>query len=163
MAGNIKQHADGSAGLFGEAQGKSLALWGGGIPVAGGSTVAYHQSTFVKVAFGVNAGTAGLFSVVNPFPEDVYIASAQLFVTAGFGVGTAWISMGVVSGSSTDYGNNLIDSVTATAAGVFDNTTDKGTNGKSRQKWAAGTWVTGTCSQTPNTLAGSAFLEVVRP
>ncbi len=161
MAGNIKQHADGSAGLFGEAQGKSLALWGGG--PASGSTVAYHQTTQVKIAFGASAGTAGLFSIVSPFPEDVIITRAVLNVTTGFGVGTAWIAVGAVTGSSTDYGNNLIDQVTATSAGVFDNVTDKGTNGKSRQLWQKATWIVGTCSQTPNTLAGSCFIEVIRP
>ena len=163
MGTNLKQHPDGSLGLFSESEGKSLLIVGGPVAVAGGSVVGYHQHTTVKIAFGASSGTAGLFSVVSPFTEDVIIDGCKLNVTAGFGVGTAWIAVGTGSTSSTDYGNNLIDQVTATAAGVYDNITDKGTNGKSRQKWTAGTWITGTCSQTPNTLAGACYIDVIRP
>ncbi len=71
--------------------------------------------------------------------------------------------MGVGTTASTSYGSNLIDSVTSNATGVFDNITDKGTAGKARQLWAASTYITMTANQTPGTLVGSAFIEVVRP
>ena len=162
MAVNIKQNADGTTSLHSESLGKSVLLLGGQEqPVAGGSTVAFHGSSYLKATLGTLAGTGGLLAVVNPFGEDVIIGRTIIDVTAGVGAGTAYLWFGTGTSNST-FGNNLLDQVTATSAIVLDNITDKGTNGKSRQLWSSGTFITGTCAQTPNTLLGTAYFEILR-
>lgn len=162
MAVNIKQHADGTTGLYNEQIGKSTLILGGATPVAGGSTVAYHGSSYLKIKCGSTPATSGLFSVVSPFGEDVIIGRTILNITAAGDSGTNHITIGTGT-SSTVYGNNLIDHITCNATGAFDNITDKGTNGKSRQLWAAGTFITGTATITPVTFTGDVYVEILRP
>lgn len=163
MAINIKQNDNGTADFVSESLGKGvLRLGGSEQPTAGGSTIAYHGSSYVKITLGQLSGTSGVLSVINPFNEDVIVGRTILNVTSGFGTTTAFMSFGVGTTASTSYGNNLIDSVTANTAVLLDNITDKGTNGKSRQLWTSGTYITGTASVTPHTLIGQLFVEVLR-
>ena len=179
MAVNLKQNADGTLDFQGEQLGKSLMRLGGseqpttgagggagggavGGNVAGG-TIAYHNSSYIKAILGSASLTAGVLSILNPYPNDVMVGQVLVNVTAGFGVAsTATLSMGTGTYSTT-FGNNLLDALTCVAAGLYDNTTDKGTNGKSRQLWANGTYITMTAGQTPNTLAGYVYIEVINP
>lgn len=164
MAVNIKQRDDGTTSFHSEQLGKSVLLLGGSEqPVAGGSTVAYHGSSYLKVQLGTNSMTAGVLSVVNPFSEDVYVGRTFIAVQTGFGTTTAALSFGTGQYSTT-FGNNLLDLVTATSStgGLFDNITDKGTAGKSRQLWTSGYYITGTASCTPVTLTGYAYFEILR-
>ena len=162
MAVNIKQDADGTTSFHSESLGKSvLRLGGSEQPIAGGGSIAYHGSSYLKVTLAQTPGTAGVLSVVNPYGEDVIIGRTFVNVTAGFGTTTAYLCFGTGAVALT-FGNNLIDTITANAAIVLDNITDKGTNGKSRQLWQSGTYITGTASITPSTLVGSAFFEILR-
>jgi hypothetical protein len=48
------------------------------------------------------------------------------------------------------------------ATGVFDNVTDKGTNGKSRQRIATGKWVTGSkASGASAGIVGFAYIHYI--
>lgn len=164
MAVNIKQRDDGTTSLHSEQLGKSVLLLGGSEqPVAGGSTVAYHGSSYLKVQFGTNYGTAGVLSVLNPFSEDVIVGRTIINVVTGFATTTAGLSIGTGQYSTT-FSANLLDAVTCTSntSAVFDNITDKGTLGKSRQLWTSGQYITGTAGSTPATLTGYAFFEILR-
>jgi len=58
--------------------------------------------------------------------------------------------------------NNLIDTLSVAAVGIFDNVTDKGTNGKTRQRVAPGQVVTGsTASGASAGLVGNLYLDYV--
>lgn len=163
MAINIKQRDDGSTEFISESLGKSvLRLGGSEQPTAGGSTVAYHGSSYLKLTLGTTPATAGVASILNPYGEDVVVGRTFINITTADNAGTNHLTMGVGGASSTTYTNNLIDHITTNATGVFDNITDKGTNGKSRQLWASATYLTITSTITPLSLTGNAFLEIMR-
>lgn len=165
MAVNLKQNDDGTLSFHSESLGKSvLKLGGSEQPIAGGSTVAYHGSSYLKVQLGTNPMTAGVISVVNPFGEDVIIGRSFIQVSTGAGTTTAFLSFGTGQ-YSTSFGNNLLDAVTVASISsdsLLDNITDKGTNGKSRAIWLSGYYITGTASITPATLTGNAYFEILR-
>lgn len=112
----------------------------------------YRQPSVAVVPLAAVDTAGGLFSWQNPESGAIIIDRVELDVTtAAAGVATADIGTTATSGTtSTD---NLIDGLDVnTAAGVFDNLGNAGTNGKTRQKLAAGKWVTG--SKATGTLAG---------
>lgn len=161
MAVNIKQNPDGTMSLHSESLGKSVLKVGGQEqPIAGGATVAWHASSYLKVTLGTNPMTAGVLSVLNPEGEDIIVG--RTFINVLTGTNTAFaLSMGTGT-YSTSFGNNLLDTVTATSNELIDNITDKGTNGKSRQLWSNGTYITMTASSTPVTFSGTAYIEILR-
>lgn len=95
----------------------------------------------VALTGGVDTG-GGLGSWVNPESSNIIIDTVQLNVTT---VATAALSVdiGTTATNATTASDNLIDGADGhTATGVFDNNTDKGANGKTRQLLAPGKWVT---------------------
>jgi hypothetical protein len=107
----------------------------------------------------LDTGGAAL-SWVNPHSFAVIIHRVTLDITTkSTGAGT--ISVGTTAVSGTTSSANLLDTLdVGTATGTFDNITDKGTNGKSRQKLAVGAWVTGSkASGALAGLVGSAYIE----
>jgi len=75
--------------------------------------------------------------------------------------GACTISIGT-SATGTTSSANLIDTLSVAAAGSFDNITDKGTNGKSRQRLAVGSYVTGsTASGASAGLVGNAYITYI--
>ena len=95
-----------------------------------------------KVSITGAALHAGVLSWQNPSSGNIDITRVTLVVsTAATAAATA--SVGTTTVSATTASANLIDTLdTHTATGAFDNITDKGTNGKSRQRLASGKWVT---------------------
>ena len=75
--------------------------------------------------------------------------------------GACTIDVGTTAVSAATSSDNLIDGLdTGTAIGTFDNITDKGTNGKSRQKLASGKWVTASmASGAAAGTVGYAYIE----
>lgn len=83
----------------------------------------------------------GVQSWQNPEGASILVQRTLLNVTTqSTGAGT--VSIGTTATSATTSSANLLDTLSVAAAGLFDNITDKGTNGKSRQSLAAGKWVT---------------------
>jgi hypothetical protein len=77
--------------------------------------------------------TAGLQNIIsfnwqNPESTKILVTKVALIVTAGGGTAGATMDIGPCA-SATDTGDTLIDGVDITAAGVFDNITNKGNNG----------------------------------
>lgn len=77
-------------------------------------------------------------------PEAVSIIIQRLVIdTTVVATGACTIDAGTTATSAATSSDTLIDGLDVNAAiGTFDNITDKGTNGKSRQKLASGKWVT---------------------
>jgi hypothetical protein len=116
-----------------------------------------------SVALAAATVTTGgaVVSILNPFGFDVFILRAILDVTT-VSTGVATIDLGVAANGTTS-NDTLIDGKDLNAAtGVFDNITDKGTNGKPTKKWTSTQYVTGTASATMAGLVGNLTLVCVR-
>jgi hypothetical protein len=99
-----------------------------------------------KIAVVVLAGNAdtggGVGAWQNPEGATIIIDRLEVYGTT---VATAACTLdaGTTAVSAATSSDTLIDGLDINAAtGIFDNITDKGTNGKSRQTLASGKWVT---------------------
>lgn len=126
-------------------------IFGKGGTIATGSD-ADRIPVIAKVALGVGTSGGGVFAWQNPESTSIIIDRILLNVTtASTSAGT--VDVGTTASSATTSSDNLIDGLDVNAAtGLFDNITDKGTNGKSRQLLASGKWVT--ASQASGAVAG---------
>ncbi len=96
-----------------------------------------------RVALTAADTAGGLFAWANPEASDILIERVLLDVTTK-ATGACTADIGTTATNATTSSDTLIDGVdVGTAAGLFDNITEKGTNGKSRQRLAPGKWVTG--------------------
>lgn len=115
-----------------------------------------------KVALGAADTGGGVLAWQNPEAGSIIVQRVLIDVTTA-ATGACTIDVGTTAVSATTLSDNLIDGADiGTAAGVFDNITDKGSNGKSKQKLAAGKWVTGSkASGAAAGTVGFAFIEYV--
>ena len=150
MGTQIVQNEDGSVSLRSDADAIDHVRVGG--PAAPSvSRPRWSNEKTVKVPISAGASAGGVLAWQKPEAGAVIITRLVVDVTTkSTGAGTA--SFGTAANGSTS-GANLIDTLdVGTAAGTFDNVTDKGTNGKTRQRLAAGAFVTG--SQASGAVAG---------
>jgi hypothetical protein len=90
----------------------------------------------------IHAATNGILAWANPEPVSIIITRVLLDITT-IATAACTFDIGTTAVSATTTSDNLLTGVDAHAAtGLFDNITDKGTNGKSKQKLASGKWVT---------------------
>jgi hypothetical protein len=158
MAVNLVQNADGSLTLRNEADGVNVARFGGpATPSA--NAPAFRGRTVVKLPLGAGAGGGGILSWQNPELQDVIVTALFLDVTTP-SAGACTVSFGTTAAGGTTLSSNLVDTLSVAAAGLFDNVTDKGVNGKTRQRLAAGKWLTGSVATGAAAgLAGNAYVE----
>jgi hypothetical protein len=73
------------------------------------------------------------------------------------------LDIGTTATSAVTSSDTLLDGLDVnSAAGVFDNITDKGSNGKSRQTLASGKWITASkASGATAGLVGYAYIQYV--
>ena len=96
-----------------------------------------------RVALHAVDTAGGLFNWQNDEGVAIIINRVDLDVTTKT-TAACTVDIGTTTVSAATSSDNLIDGLDVnTAAGVFDSITDKGVNGKSRQKIAADEWVTG--------------------
>lgn len=70
------------------------------------------------------------------------------------------VDIGTTPTSGTTSSNNLLNALDIHTAGLFNNTEEKGVLGKSKQRLAAGAWVTGSkFSGTTAGVAGNAYIR----
>lgn len=122
----------------------------------------YRKPLISKATLG-NADTAGgILSWQNPHENPILIIGFFLDITAA-ATAACTADFGATATSGTTSVDNLIDGVDLNAAtGVFDNNTDKGTNGKTRQRLGAGKWITGSkATGAAAGLAGTAHIEYI--
>jgi hypothetical protein len=107
-------------------------------------TVTFDRGVKVaRVALAALDTGGGVLSWANPEAGSILIHRVILDVTTK-ATGACTVDVGTTAASATTSNDGLLDGLdVGTAAGTFDNITEKGTNGKSRQKLATGKWVTG--------------------
>jgi hypothetical protein len=99
-----------------------------------------------KIAVVVLAGNSdlggGIGAWQNPEGQAIVIGRVEVYGTTP-ATAACTLDAGTTPTSAATSSDNLIDGLDINAtAGGFDNVTDKGTNGKSRQALASGKWVT---------------------
>lgn len=95
--------------------------------------------------------TTNVLSWANPEASSIIITKLVVDITTA-STGASTIDFGTTATTATTSSDNLIDGVSGASIAAVDNTDDKGTNGKSKQKLASGKWVTGT--QASGDIAG---------
>lgn len=116
----------------------------------------------VKVALAALDAGGGILSWLNPEAGPIGILRLELDVTTKT-TGACTADSGTTPTSGATSSDNLIDGLDiGTATGFFDNIDQKGTNGKSHQKLAAGAWLTiSKASGAAAGLVGSAYIQYV--
>jgi hypothetical protein len=155
---DIVQYADGSLALRNEVEGTDLGRWGG--PKTPSQTnPRYGGSKTVKIPLTANDAAAGIFTWSNNEPVAVIVTKVLIDVTTG---SSAACSISVGQAATPVLSSNLPDTLLVATLGTFDNITDKGTNGKSRQRVAPGQVVTGSkASGASAGLVGNLYLDYV--
>ena len=155
---DLVQYADGSLALRNEVEGTDLARWGGP-KTPSQTTPRYGGGKTVKIPLTANDAAAGIFTWTNTEPVAVIVTKAVVDVTTN---SSAACSISIGQAATAVLSNNLIDTLSVAAIGTFDNVTDKGTNGKSRQRVAPGQVVTGsTASGASSGVVGNLYLDYV--
>jgi hypothetical protein len=116
-------------------------------------TVTFDRGVKIaRVALGTTATAGGVFAWQNPEASSILIHRVLIDVTT-VATGACTIDVGTTAVSAATSSDTLIDGLDVNAGiGLFDNITEKGSNGKSRQKLASGKWVT--ASQASGAIAG---------
>lgn len=110
------------------------------------------KGKIAKIPLAAVDTAGGILGWQNPEAGAIIIDRLVLDVTTA-ATGACTVAAGTTPTSATTSSNNLMDALDIhTAAGTFDNITDKGTAGKSRQKVATGKWLT--VSQASGASAG---------
>src|ERR1051326_7948212 len=95
-----------------------------------------------RVALNAVDTGGGVFSWVNLEKGAIAVTRIEIDVTTK-STAACTIDVGTTATSATTSSDNLTDGLdVGTAAGLFNNIDDKGTNGKSHQRLAAGAWIT---------------------
>jgi len=117
---------------------------------------------WVKVDLAGGSANAFAFAWQNPENSKIIVDRVILRITTP-GASGATMDIGVAADGATN-GDNLIDGVDISSAGIFDNISDAGTNGKSRQvvdeKGGTNDYITGQIlgADSPD-LAGSVYIH----
>ncbi len=111
--------------------------------VNGASNTAKGAYKTAVVALNGTTIHGAVQSWANPEAGSIAITEVVLSETTASTVASA-LDIGTTAVSATTASDNLIDGaiVSDAAPAVFDNNTDKGANGKTRQVLASGKWVT---------------------
>lgn len=152
----------------------TAALMGGGVEgvVVNATTVAikpagtahatYSASNFAqnvtKVALTALDTGGGVLSWANPIAATILITRVVLDVTTK-ATGACTVDVGVASGATTS-NDTLMDGLdVGTAAGVFDNIENQGTNGVATKKMTSSQYVTASmASGAAAGIVGSAYI-----
>lgn len=116
---------------------------------AGQEVIADSASNRVTARSGLLTGAlaavdtgGGVFSVASAFTEDVFVDFVSI-TRSTKSSGACTVDVGVTLTSATTLSDNLMDGVNAAASEATENNfANAGTNGKVRQIWPAGKWVT---------------------
>lgn len=98
-------------------------------------TLAASDAAGLKIAKGsLKAGDADDFAFAweNPEASKIIVTRVLINITTAGGTGFSVLDVGVVA-DAISTADTLIDGLDLNATGIFDNITDKGSSGKSRQ------------------------------
>lgn len=116
-----------------------------------------------RVALGDADTGGGVLAWPNPESGTIIVTRLIVDVTTA-STGACDVSFGVTATSATTSSANLLDEIDVNGVAIFDNldASDAGTLGKTKQKLAAGKWVTGSkASGAAAGLAGFAYIHYV--
>ena len=115
-----------------------------------------------KIALAAVDTAGGVFAWQNDESASIIVTGLFLDVTTA-STGACTLDCGTTAVSATTKIDNLIDGLDVNSAtGVFDNITDKGTSGVSRQKLATGKWVTGSVASGASAgIVGFAYIRYI--
>lgn len=115
-----------------------------------------------RVALNAVDTAGGVFAWANPHENNIAIINCVVHVST-VATGACTLDIGTTAVSATTSSNNLLTALDVNAAtGVFDNNTDKGASGKTRQLLAPGKWVTASkASGATAGLVGYAYIEYI--
>jgi len=120
------------------------------------------QNGAYKVALTAATSTAvgGVLNVTNPAGVDLIITRVLFNVTTK-STGAATLDVGIDDAGDTS-NDTIMDGLdVGTAAGLFDNIENQGTNGKSALRWPAGYHLVATASASVAGLVGYAYIEFI--
>jgi len=122
---------------------------------------ARQEVRMYKVALAALDTAGGVASIANPEGVEVLVTRVVIDVTTA-STAACTVDAGIAANGTT-LSDILIDGLDVNAAaGTFDNITEKGTNGKSRQAWGASQFLTiSKASGAAAGLAGSVYIEYV--
>jgi len=121
-----------------------------------------EQKGAYRAALVAGTTTTGgdILSVANPEGRDLIITRFIVNVTTA-ATGAANADFGVAADGTTSSDTLLDGQDIGTAAAIFDNIDDQGTNGQSVLLWASDEYITGTPSATAAGLVGYAYIEYI--
>jgi hypothetical protein len=133
------------------------------LPATDASNTSSRGTTVARVALAALDTGGGVLAWANPETTAIIITRVVVDVTTKT-TGACTVDVGTTATSATTSSDTLLDGLdVGTATGTFDNITEKGTNGKSRQRLAAGKWVTGSmASGAAAGLVGWAFISYMK-
>lgn len=115
----------------------------------------------VKVSLAASDTAGGFFSWTNPEVGAIAVTSVELDITTA-STGACTVDIGTSATSAATSSDNLIDGKTVATAGLFNNTADVGTNGKSHQRLASGKWVNGSVASGASAgVVGSVYISYI--
>ena len=118
-----------------KAQGSSLTA---GVQRA---SMSKYSGTWIRGALETTRSGGGVLSEENTYGTDLIVDRIIIQVSTA-ATGAATLDVGV-AGGGTSSADTLLDGVdVGTAAGVFDNIDDQGTNGQSCLRWGSGAFLT---------------------
>jgi len=121
------------------------------------------QTGAYKVALTAATSTAvgGVLNITNPEGVDLIITRVIIHTTTK-STGAATLDIGIDDAGDTS-NDTLFDGLdVGTAAGLFDNFENQGTNGVAAKLWPAGYHLVATASATVAGLVGYAYIEYFR-
>lgn len=157
MGVNLVQKADGSAALVSDQGSVDQHRVGG--PA---TETSYRSDIIVKVPLAAVDTAGGVFAWQAPANTAVIVTRVELDVTTE-STGACTIDVGTTATSAVTSSDNLIDGISvATAAGLYSNLKNAGTNGKADQKLAAAKWVTGSVATGASAgIVGFAYIHYI--
>lgn len=112
-----------------------------------------------KVAVAAVDTAGGFFSWANDEGADIMVKGIYLDITTQ-STGACTVDIGTTATSATTLSDNLIDGLSIATAGLYNNTEDKGINGKSKQRLASAKWVTGSVASGASAgVVGNVYIE----
>lgn len=117
----------------------------------GRNDVSKFAGTWIKGSLAVSDSAGGVFSLENTFGSDLVITRIILQVTTGASDSEARLDIGTASDATTS-SNNLIDGLDVSDVGIYDNISDKGSEGSSRLKFGNGAFLN--ASRSAGSLSG---------
>lgn len=144
MAVSIRQHTDGSMSLLAENDSIGVLRVGGLAPTPG-TAAKYRGQIYAQIPLVAGTDTAGgivAWAIPTEYNTNGVLINDCIIDVTTIATAACSVSIGVAANATTSSAN-LIDTLDVhSATGTFDNYTDKGTNGKSRQKFTSGKYVT---------------------